>query len=115
MKVRYFCANCGAEVGLHEATCPTCKRGFLSVKCPRCGFKGEADLFASGCPSCGYMTESRDEPTAARSRRPRKSRWAGKPDAEERHPAGLSARFYRLAGIVLGAVIVALVVLLLLL
>lgn len=24
------------------------------MRCPRCSFSGEADLFVFGCPSCGY-------------------------------------------------------------
>jgi len=96
MKVRYFCANCGAEVGLREQICPNCQRGFLSVKCPRCGFNGKADLFLAGCPSCGYMHASEPE-----------TKSAGSMDRSHQEPAhrGLPSRIYRLAGIALIALI----------
>jgi predicted RNA-binding Zn-ribbon protein involved in translation (DUF1610 family) len=51
---RFFCDNCGAEVGRDEKACPRCGRFFASVRCPACGFSGEERLFASGCPACGY-------------------------------------------------------------
>jgi uncharacterized membrane protein YvbJ len=53
-KPRFFCDNCGAEVGRDEKACPRCGRFFASVRCPACGFSGEERLFASGCPVCGY-------------------------------------------------------------
>jgi uncharacterized membrane protein YvbJ len=53
-KPRFFCDNCGAEVGRDEKACPRCGRFFASVRCPACGFAGEEKLFASGCPACGY-------------------------------------------------------------
>jgi RNA polymerase subunit RPABC4/transcription elongation factor Spt4 len=51
---RYFCENCGSEVGKNARVCPRCGRFFSSVKCPRCGYIGEADDFAAGCPVCGF-------------------------------------------------------------
>ena len=53
-KPRFFCDNCGSEVGRDEKACPRCGRFFASVRCPACGFAGEERLFAGGCPSCGY-------------------------------------------------------------
>jgi predicted RNA-binding Zn-ribbon protein involved in translation (DUF1610 family) len=53
-KPRFFCDNCGAEVGRHEKSCPKCGRFFASVRCPACGFSGEEALFTGGCPACGY-------------------------------------------------------------
>jgi uncharacterized membrane protein YvbJ len=53
-KPRFFCDNCGTEVGRHEKACPKCGRFFASVRCPACGFSGEEALFTSGCPACGY-------------------------------------------------------------
>jgi predicted RNA-binding Zn-ribbon protein involved in translation (DUF1610 family) len=51
---RFFCDNCGAEVGRDLEKCPRCGRFFASVRCPACGFTGEERLFKNGCPSCGY-------------------------------------------------------------
>jgi RNA polymerase subunit RPABC4/transcription elongation factor Spt4 len=53
-KPRYYCENCGTEVRKDARVCPKCGRFFSSVKCPRCGYVGEADDFAAGCPVCGY-------------------------------------------------------------
>jgi len=53
-KPRFFCDNCGEEVGDNSKTCPYCGRFFASVRCPACGFSGEDSLFVNGCPSCGY-------------------------------------------------------------
>jgi predicted RNA-binding Zn-ribbon protein involved in translation (DUF1610 family) len=53
---RFFCDNCGAEVGGDTKACPSCGRFFVSVRCPACGFSGEERLFAGGCPACGYST-----------------------------------------------------------
>ncbi|TVR59022.1 MAG: zinc ribbon domain-containing protein [Spirochaetaceae bacterium] len=51
---RFFCENCGREVKHDAKVCPGCGRFFSSVRCPRCSFSGEADLFVFGCPNCGY-------------------------------------------------------------
>jgi predicted RNA-binding Zn-ribbon protein involved in translation (DUF1610 family) len=53
-KPRFFCDNCGSEVGRDAKACPRCGRFFASIRCPSCGFSGEERLFAGGCPSCGY-------------------------------------------------------------
>jgi hypothetical protein len=55
-KPRFFCDNCGCEVGSDVKSCPSCGRFFASVRCPACGFSGEDRLFTRGCPSCGYST-----------------------------------------------------------
>jgi hypothetical protein len=54
MSPRFFCENCGAEVPRSAKNCPRCGKYFASVKCPGCGFVGEAGLFKEGCPVCGY-------------------------------------------------------------
>jgi len=54
---RFFCDNCGQEVGDDLKTCPFCGRYFASVRCPKCGFHGEDSLFVNGCPSCGYSAD----------------------------------------------------------
>ncbi|HCC37094.1 MAG TPA: hypothetical protein DEQ14_05505 [Treponema sp.] len=63
---RFFCDNCGAEVGRDLRACPQCGRFFSSVRCPACGFSGEEKLFSGGCPACGYSTP----PLRQRKRRP---------------------------------------------
>jgi RNA polymerase subunit RPABC4/transcription elongation factor Spt4 len=59
---RYFCERCGAEVRKEARFCPRCGRFFSSVKCPRCGYVGEADDFALGCPVCGYADAANAAP-----------------------------------------------------
>jgi predicted RNA-binding Zn-ribbon protein involved in translation (DUF1610 family) len=53
-KPRFFCDNCGNEVGQNEKSCRHCGRYFASVRCPSCGFIGDETAFRNGCPSCGY-------------------------------------------------------------
>jgi len=53
-KPRFFCDNCGNEVGPNEKSCRHCGRFFASVRCPSCGFIGDETSFKNGCPSCGY-------------------------------------------------------------
>jgi len=53
-KPRFFCDNCGQEVGRNAKACPYCGRFFASVRCPSCGFTGDENAFSGGCPSCGY-------------------------------------------------------------
>jgi len=50
----FYCEFCGAPVPKHASSCPSCGRVFDAVKCPSCGFEGQAGLFKKGCPSCGY-------------------------------------------------------------
>ena len=51
---RFFCDNCGYEVGHEVKTCPYCGRHFASVRCPSCDFTGADKMFLNGCPLCGY-------------------------------------------------------------
>jgi len=53
-KPRFFCENCGAEVGRQAKSCPECGRYFSSVRCPRCNYTAAAMAFNNGCPQCGY-------------------------------------------------------------
>ena len=53
-KSKFFCENCGAEVKHNAKVCPYCGRFFSAVRCPRCGFTGDASMFRAGCPNCGY-------------------------------------------------------------
>jgi predicted RNA-binding Zn-ribbon protein involved in translation (DUF1610 family) len=55
-KPRFFCDNCGVEVGRDAKSCPRCGRFFASIRCPACGFAGEERLFSGGCPACGYSS-----------------------------------------------------------
>jgi len=101
VKARYFCEKCGMEVRAGAAVCPSCGSVFTAVRCPECGYEGRAPEFHAGCPVCGYVSRAKGQAPAESSRAAR-----GKP--------GLSARFYRIAIVVLGALVVGLVVLLLL-
>jgi uncharacterized membrane protein YvbJ len=101
MKARYFCENCGVEVRPGASSCPSCGRVFTAVRCPECGFEGRASEFARGCPSCGFMEQKKLQPLPARP-------------AEKRSRRTFSARFYRIAGVVLLALVVILVALILL-
>jgi hypothetical protein len=101
MKARYFCENCGAEVRPGASCCPSCGRVFTAVRCPECGFEGRASEFVRGCPSCGFMEQKKIEPPPPRP-------------VEKRIRRSFSARFYRIAGIVLLALVVILVALILL-
>jgi len=53
-KPRFFCDNCGSEVGQNEKSCRNCGRYFASVRCPSCGHIGDESSFQKGCPACGY-------------------------------------------------------------
>jgi len=59
---RYFCEHCGLEVRKNAKICPRCGRFFSSVKCPRCGYTGQAEDFESGCPVCGYAEAANAAP-----------------------------------------------------
>ncbi len=43
--------------------CGKCGRFFSSVRCPVCGKTGSSNMFANGCPSCGYG--GKDQPGVA--------------------------------------------------
>jgi ssDNA-binding Zn-finger/Zn-ribbon topoisomerase 1 len=53
-KPRFFCDNCGTEVGRNVNTCPNCGRFFASVRCPKCNYTADEASFKKGCPACGY-------------------------------------------------------------
>ncbi len=53
-QAKFFCENCGAEVAQNSRFCGKCGRFFSSVRCPVCGKTGSSNMFANGCPSCGY-------------------------------------------------------------
>jgi predicted RNA-binding Zn-ribbon protein involved in translation (DUF1610 family) len=72
-KPRFFCDNCGTEVGRNVNTCPKCGRFFASVRCPKCGFAADESAFRKGCPVCGYSTPPGN---------------AARPPEEEKIPAG---------------------------
>jgi RNA polymerase subunit RPABC4/transcription elongation factor Spt4 len=69
-KPRYYCERCGAEVRKDARVCPRCGRFFSSVKCPRCGYVGDADDFALGCPVCGYADAANAAPEPFRQLAP---------------------------------------------
>jgi hypothetical protein len=101
VKARYFCEHCGTEVRAGAAVCPSCGSVFTAVRCPECGYEGRAPEFHAGCPVCGYRNRTAEDAPAPPSRAAR-----GLP--------AMSARFYRITIMVLGALIIGLVVLLLL-
>lgn len=51
---KFFCENCHQEVKPSAKICPHCGRFFTAVRCPSCGYVGEARDFVQGCPNCGY-------------------------------------------------------------
>jgi len=53
-KPRFYCDNCGYEVGSDVKSCPYCGRFFASVRCPKCDYSGPDKMFLNGCPMCGY-------------------------------------------------------------
>jgi Zn finger protein HypA/HybF involved in hydrogenase expression len=53
-KPRFFCDNCGYEVGSDVKSCPYCGRFFASIRCPACDYSGPDRMFQNGCPMCGY-------------------------------------------------------------
>ena len=61
-KPRFFCDNCGYEVGSDAKACQGCGRYFASVRCPSCNFTGDDQLFLKGCPSCGYSAPPGKKP-----------------------------------------------------
>ncbi|MFI5367578.1 MAG: zinc ribbon domain-containing protein [Spirochaetia bacterium] len=96
MRARYFCENCGKEVNPRASTCPWCGRVFTAVRCPECGFEGKASDFRAGCPSCGFNQPVPSAPkTPAARLRPRRRSLP-------------SPRFYKIAGVVLLVLLVAL-------
>lgn len=101
MKARYYCGNCSREVSSNAGVCPFCGSSFTAVRCPKCGFEGKAAVFGDGCPACGFMM-SQDVRVPAT------------PTAPRRAAAGMSRRFYRIAGLVLVVLFAVLIVLLLL-
>jgi hypothetical protein len=104
MKARFYCAYCSTEVGPRAVKCPKCGKYFSAVTCPSCGFKGDANTFLNGCPVCGYLVQQD----------PEKNRREGavlRPNAEKKKR--FSPAFYAATAIVLGAALVALIVVLL--
>jgi len=55
-KPRFFCDNCGYEVGGDVKVCPYCGRHFASIRCPACDYSGPDKMFQNGCPLCGYSS-----------------------------------------------------------
>ncbi|MDR0389970.1 MAG: zinc ribbon domain-containing protein [Spirochaetaceae bacterium] len=79
-QTRFFCENCGAEVGRDAKQCPACGKFFSSILCPSCGFSGEEFLFDQGCPVCGYSAPGGkpvNAPANTNGRHPRKSKPSG--------------------------------------
>jgi uncharacterized membrane protein YvbJ len=71
---RFFCEQCGTEVGMGVAACPVCGNKFGSVRCPQCGVTALAAQFKNGCPNCNYGQTEEESPRPVRSRRASKKR-----------------------------------------
>ncbi|MDR2717230.1 MAG: zinc ribbon domain-containing protein [Treponema sp.] len=71
-KPRFFCDNCGNEVGNEVKNCPYCGRFFASVRCPSCGHSGPDEMFQNGCPMCGYSTPPPPKPSKTPQKKPPK-------------------------------------------
>ncbi|HOV63154.1 MAG TPA: zinc ribbon domain-containing protein [Spirochaetia bacterium] len=65
---QFFCEGCGHPVPREASACPFCGKTFSSVRCPSCGFSGDASLFTNGCPSCGYLAKKEEKPSPRPSR-----------------------------------------------
>jgi predicted RNA-binding Zn-ribbon protein involved in translation (DUF1610 family) len=127
MKLRFFCDLCGTEVPRNTIRCPTCGRYFTAIQCPRCGYRGEEKDFAEGCPQCGYMKIPRADGSAragsagsrAKGKARRRRRTAvqsgaapSSPVVEEAPLPGAPVGVYRLIGIILTLILIALLVIL---
>ena len=83
-KPRFFCDNCGYEVGSEVKSCPYCGRYFASVRCPSCGQTGPDRMFQNGCPMCGYSAPpppKAPEPRRISAPRPKKNYYTEAPSA----------------------------------
>ena len=77
-KPRFFCDNCGSEVGRDQKNCPNCGRFFAAVRCPSCGYTGSDEMFQGGCPMCGYSAPPPPDSKNA------------KPDKKKKKPSWIS-------------------------
>ncbi len=57
MKLKYYCETCGNKVPKDVDICPHCGRYFTAVKCPVCGYEGNANTFVTGCPRCSHLAD----------------------------------------------------------
>jgi uncharacterized membrane protein YvbJ len=73
-KPRFFCDNCGYEVGADVKTCPYCGRHFASIRCPACDYSGPDKMFQNGCPMCGYSSTPSSKTGKAYKSREKKPR-----------------------------------------
>lgn len=52
--IAYICGKCHGEISKNDETCPHCGVKLGKIKCPYCGFTGDADDFKNDrCPKCG--------------------------------------------------------------
>ncbi len=112
MKLRFFCDLCSTEVPRNTIRCPTCGRYFTAIQCPRCKFRGEEKDFAQGCPKCGYMKIPRTAVTDGKSKKARRRQRASSAAAAEQPRPSAPVAVYRLIGLILSLVLIALVVVL---
>ncbi len=95
------------------------------MRCPTCGYTGNADLFLSGCPNCGYANRTEADDAKGRGGRKKTMDDFG-PDVEhydfeaisgvqplgtgKKVHIGLPSWFYPVAGVVLLLCFLALVI-----
>jgi hypothetical protein len=77
------------------------------VRCPKCGFEGNASAFTAGCPSCGYLVKPAKPVGDAAATRVRS------PQPSKPRPRVFSSLFYRVSAVVLIALVVILLAILL--
>lgn len=50
----YICGKCHGEIHKEDEVCPHCGVKLGKIKCPYCGFTGDANAFKNDrCPKCG--------------------------------------------------------------
>lgn len=55
--MNFYCDSCGKAVNMNDDLCSNCGASFKGIRCPSCGFNGDSDKFANGCPRCGYQKQ----------------------------------------------------------
>jgi uncharacterized membrane protein YvbJ len=107
VKRLFVCEKCGNAVRRNATVCDFCGQVFSGIKCPRCGFSGDADLFSDGCPVCGF-TGSFGAEKADKNREPKKTKLSYVTPKKEKKMLPLF--IYRILGIIAFILIVILVI-----
>jgi uncharacterized membrane protein YvbJ len=112
MKRLFICEKCGRPVPARSKRCAHCGKIFDGVKCPRCGFTGDQELFESGCPICGYSGESALNRNISKQKKEPGSGDAFSFHRNKREKKMLSLFVYRVIGIVVLILIVVFIIVL---